>query len=61
VYTTADFTTGEKTWNWLAGGGDDAGLWVDMQTTHSIVEYGGHERNVEEVVHSPLAAVEELE
>ena len=61
MYTTTDFTTGKETRNWLTGGGDDAGFGVNMQTTHGVVEHGGHVRDMEEVVKAPLAAVEELE
>jgi len=61
MYTATKFATGEETSNWLARSGDNAGLGVDMQATHSIVEHGSHERDMEEVVHSPLAAMEELE
>lgn len=61
MYTTTDFTAGKETRNRLTGGGDDTGLGVNMQTTHGVVEHGGHERDVEEIVKTPLAAVEELE
>lgn len=61
MYTTTDLTTGEETRNRLAVRGDNAGLGVDVQATHRVVEYGGHKRDMEEVIHSPFAAMEELE
>ena len=60
MHTTTDLTTGEETRNRLAVGGDDVSLGVDMQATHRVVEHGCHKRDMEEVIHSPLPAMEEL-
>jgi len=38
-----------------------SGLGVELRATHSAVDHRGHERDVEDVVYSPLAAMEELE
>jgi len=50
VYATTDFSAGKETRNRLASGGDDAGLGVNMQTTHGVMENRGHVCDVKEVV-----------
>ena len=59
VDTTSDFTSGEETGDGLAIGTDDAGLGVDLKTTHGVVEDGLHDGDVEEVIERPLS-LEEL-
>jgi hypothetical protein len=62
VDTTTNFTGSKQTRDGFPLRVNDLGLSVDLETTHGIVEDGGHECDVEcVVVHAPFTAVEELE
>ena len=58
--TASNLTGGEQSRDGLAISTEDTGLGVDLETTHGVVEDGGHEGDVEDVVHLPLARLEEL-
>jgi hypothetical protein len=60
VDTTGNLTGGKQARDGLAVSTEDTGLGVDLETTHGVVEDGGHEGDVEDVVHLPLARLEEL-
>jgi len=60
VDTTSNFTGGEESRDGLAVGTEDTGLGVDFETTHGVVEDGGHDGNIENIVHLPLAGLEEV-
>ena len=58
--TTGNLASGEQPGDGLAITAEDAGLGVDLETTHGVVEDRGHESNVEDIVHLPFAGLEEL-
>ena len=58
--TTSDLTSGEKSGDGLATSTEDTGLWVNLETTHGVVEDRCHEGNIEDVVHLPFAGLEKL-
>ena len=58
--TTSDLTSSKESGDGCAIGAEDTGLGVDLETTHGVVKDGGHEGDVENVVHLPLAWLEEL-
>ena len=60
VNATSDLTGSEKTRNGHATSTKDARLGVDLEATHGVVKNGGHEGNVEDVVHPPFTGLEEL-
>jgi len=57
---TSNLTGGEQSGDGFAINTEDAGLGVDLETTHGVVEDRGHEGNVEDIVHLPFAGLEEL-
>jgi len=60
VDTTGNLTSGEQSGDGLAVGTEDTGLGIDLKTTHGVVKDRGHEGDVEDVVHLPLAWLEEF-
>ena len=60
VNAASNLASSEQPGNRLAIRTEDAGLGVDLETTHGVVEDGGHEGDVEDVVHLPFTGLEEL-
>ena len=53
-------TSGKETSDGLAILADNTGLGINFKTAHGVVEDGGHDGNVEEVVHRPFTIGKEL-
>jgi hypothetical protein len=60
MYATGQLTADEEAIKWLTIGVEALGLIVDLNTTHSEVKHGFHQRNVEGVVDIEGQVVEEL-
>lgn len=60
MHTTRDLTSSEQARNWLALLRGDARLGVNFKATHGVVQYQGHDDDVEVVVHGPFPGEEEL-
>ena len=58
--TTRNLTSGEQSGDGLVSGREYARLWVDLETTHGVVENRGHDGDIKVVVHRPLGIGEEL-
>ena len=58
--TASNLACGKQSGNGLPISTEDAGLGVDLETTHGVVENRGHEGNVEDVFHPPFSRLEEL-
>jgi hypothetical protein len=59
MHTTSHLTSSEEARDGFAVLVDDTGLRVDLETTHGVVQDGGHDGDVEEVVEFPFT-LEEL-